>query len=53
MLNSDDEFAQCGAFCVRFYDNGKEDIVIVDDYLPFVGGDRFGCKTPPGKELWP
>lgn len=53
LLSSDDEFAQCGAFCIRFYDGGKEDIVIVDDTLPLLGGEFFGCRTPTGKELWP
>jgi len=53
LLNTDDEFAQCGAFCVRFYADGKEDIVIVDDMIPMLGGDFFGVSTPTGKELWP
>jgi hypothetical protein len=27
----DDEWETCGAFCIKFYDDGKEDIIIVDD----------------------
>lgn len=34
-INSEDEWRKCGAFCVRFHDGGKEDIVIVDDFFPF------------------
>ena len=27
-----DEWKICGAFCVKFYDQGKEDIIIISDY---------------------
>ena len=29
----DDEWETCGAFCIKFYDDGKEDIIIVDDQI--------------------
>jgi hypothetical protein len=53
----DDEWEECGAFCVRFFDDGKEDIVIVDDFLPFIDdGSEFPgllFASSPGKEIWP
>ena len=38
-LNTDEEFMQCGAFCIKFYLNGIEDIVIIDDLYPMINGD--------------
>lgn len=52
-LESDDEFQRCGAFCVKFYDGGKEDYVIIDDFLPLRGGDFVFARTPTLKEVWP
>lgn len=57
-LNTDDEFNTCGAFCIKFYEQGVEDIIIVDDFMPLLGGTTFPfMKTEPTgqacKELWP
>jgi len=30
-IDNTEEWRECGAFCVRFYDEGKEDFVIIDD----------------------
>lgn len=38
-LHDENEWLQCGAFCIKFFNNGKEDIVIIDDYFPFSGGN--------------
>lgn len=38
IVNDENEWAQCGAVCVKFYENGKPDYVIIDDYLPMQGG---------------
>lgn len=35
----DDEFQTCGAFCIKFYHNGSEDIIIIDDFMPYC--DKF------------
>jgi len=35
-VNSEQEWKECGALCIKFFDGGKEDIVIIDDYLPMV-----------------
>jgi hypothetical protein len=41
-IETDDEWEACGAFCVVFYNDGKEEIIIVDDYVPFSkGSDDF------------
>jgi hypothetical protein len=37
-ISNEKEWLECGAFCVKFFNQGKEDIVIVDDAFPFVGG---------------
>lgn len=37
-VGGEDEWRDCGAFCIRFYAVGKEDFVIVDDYFPFRNG---------------
>ena len=52
-METDDEWIQSGAFCVKFYDGGKEDIVIVDDCFPFLGGELAFVTTPSRFELWP
>ena len=38
-INSEEELRECGAFCVSFFDDGKENIIIIDDYLPQVNKD--------------
>ena len=57
-LNTDDEFMTCGAFCIKFYEQGVEDIIIVDDFLPLMNGNYFPftCTTSDPtltKEIWP
>jgi hypothetical protein len=52
-LNDENEWLQCGAFCIKFYNNGKEDIVIVDDYFPFKNGDYPFVNSGDKTELWP
>jgi len=43
-LESEEEWKQCGAFCISFFDGGKEDIVIVDDKLPLYGDQFVFCS---------
>lgn len=54
-IETDDEWTICGAFCVKFYDNGKEDIVIVDDCFPFLNNELAFCTGGEKNkhELWP
>jgi hypothetical protein len=54
-LNTDDEFMTCGAFCIKFYNQGVEDIVIIDDFMPMINGTDFPFTQTPNdnKELWP
>jgi hypothetical protein len=33
-LDTDDEWMECGAICVVFFDNGNPDYIIIDDKLP-------------------
>ena len=52
-LNSEEEWRQCGAFCIVFYDIGKEDIVIIDDYYPFEEDNSFPfCSCEDKEEIW-
>lgn len=56
IFESEAEFMQCGAFCIKFYNNGKEDIVIIDDYFAFREGDDSHynmCISDNYAELWP
>jgi hypothetical protein len=57
-INHEDEWRECGAFCVRFYANGKEDLVIVDDYFPLDHANDLYATYPfvsssDPFELWP
>lgn len=53
-VNTDDEWQECGAVCLKFYEGGKEQIVIIDDHLPVDGGGEMIFTTSPsGFELWP
>jgi hypothetical protein len=47
-----EEWRNCGAFCVKFYDEGKEDIIIVDDHFVCSNGRFAFCQTVT-HELWP
>ena len=40
-INSEEEWRECGAFCISFYDDGKENIIIVDDFIPMLSEGRF------------
>ena len=56
LVNSSDEFIECGAFCVKFYSDGAEDIIIIDDYLPMLDGEFYFARNSSEdeiKELWP
>jgi hypothetical protein len=56
---TEDEWAKLGCFCVRFYREGEEVYVIVDDYFPMrkVEGGKLGWAFASGgddgEELWP
>lgn len=52
-IDGPDEWYECGAFCVKFYDGGKENIVIIDDAFLRLYDDMAFVKTPSKKELWP
>lgn len=53
-ISSVEEWKKCGAFCVMFYEVGKPDYVIVDDFLPVNGQNSFVfTKTRSGNEIWP
>lgn len=56
ILNSFDEWRKCGAFCIKFYDMGQEDIYIIDDYYPFrtmEGYEKFPFARGNDKqEIW-
>ena len=42
-------------FCVKFYREGEEEIVVVDDYFPVLGNGNWAFVSggSDGKELWP
>jgi hypothetical protein len=54
-VSSQEEWKKCGAFCVRFYEVGKVDCVIVDDYLPVDANDKsfVFTKGRNEQEIWP
>ena len=53
-IDGEDEWRQCGACCLKFYNGGKEQFVIVDDHLPlYESGDFIFTSTPSGTEMWP
>jgi hypothetical protein len=35
---TDDEWMECGALCIRFWENGQPDYVIIDDFMPMRNG---------------
>ena len=55
IVNDYEEWRECGALCIKFYEDGREDYVIIDDLLPMVSGmSRFPFVTSPSHvELWP
>ena len=52
-VNDEDEWLRCGAFCIKFFNNGKEDIVIIDDQFPVVNGNYPFVSSADKTELWP
>jgi hypothetical protein len=52
---TDDEWLECGAICLKFYNKGEEEIIIIDDILPMLyDGQRFPfVSTTAFNELWP
>ena len=55
IFEMDDEWRKCGAFCIKFYNNGKEDVIIIDDHFPFLTDeeDFAFCRSRSENELWP
>jgi len=58
LKTTEEEWRQLGSFCVRFYRDGQEEYVIVDDYFPAkMDNNRYTwafCKGGDlGDELWP
>ena len=51
-MNSEYEWKKYGAFCIRFYDNGEETIVIVDDYLPIKHDIPIFGRSTNKHEFW-
>ena len=49
------EWKDAGCFCVRFFKNGFEEIVIIDDYFPVLGNGKWAFVRggEDGLELWP
>lgn len=54
-INSEEEWKACGAFCVKFFNDAKEDIIIIDDHFLFIhGGSNLAfVHTPSEVEIWP
>ena len=51
-MDDEKEWKKFHAFCVQFYDNGEESVVIVDDLVPTSHGTpTYGRSTNP-KEFW-
>ena len=50
--NTDDEWMECGALCIRFYNDGQEDYVIIDDFIPLENFNFVFAKALTN-ELWP
>jgi len=51
-INNEEEWKQTGAFCVRFYDDGKESIVVVDDLIPMRNDTPVFGRSLNIDELW-
>jgi len=49
------EWRKSGCFCVRFYKNGFEEIIIIDDYFPVMANGKWSFVRggEDGLELWP
>jgi len=55
IITKEEEWRKVGAFCVKFYRNGYEQYVIIDDYFPLAGNGStiFATGGESGLELWP
>lgn len=52
-VESEDEWKKTGAFCIRFYDGGKDTVVIVDDTLPmYYSNHPLFAKCKDSNEIW-
>ena len=55
----EEDWRKTGCFCVRFFRDGEEEFVIVDDYFPArrveggILGWAFVKGGPNGEDLWP
>jgi len=52
-LNTEDEWLECGAWCIKFYDSGQEDIIIIDDFMPKINGNWPFTSGGEETEMWP
>ena len=54
-LTDEEEWLECGAFCIKLYQGGKEDIVIVDDAFVFHAARKTlnFVRSQTKEELWP
>lgn len=54
-IEDKEEWREIGAFCVKFYYNGDERYVVVDDKFPYGWNKKcvFVKGGEDGKELWP
>ena len=55
IITKEEEWRKVGAFCVKFWRNGYENYVIVDDYFGVAGNGMKVLATggADGYELWP
>lgn len=53
-VNDEHEWKQCGAFCIKFWEAGKPDYVIVDDIYPFNDDGRLlpFARCHDKTEIW-
>lgn len=51
-VDSEDEWKKVGAFCIRFYEDGKESIVVIDDFLPERDFNPVFARSIDRDELW-
>lgn len=52
---TEEEWRRTGCFCVRFYRDGEEEFVIVDDHFPVNQANQWAFVKGgnDGEELWP
>lgn len=50
----ENEWKLTGCVCIEFWDGGKPDYIVIDDYLPVNRrGDFHMCDSPSKCEFWP